>query len=53
MGNFHNTVKIQPGILPEMVVEFTSLLLSEPAFLLLVNIYGFARRAVFSFLFHP
>ena len=36
-----------------MVVEFTSLLFSEPAFLFLVNIYGFARRAIFSFLFHP
>ena len=36
-----------------MVVEFTSLLFSEPAFLFLVNIYWFARRAIFSFLFHP
>lgn len=53
MGNFHNTFKIHSSILPEFVVEFISLSSSEPMFFPFLKVYGFARRAVFSFLFHP
>lgn len=47
VGNFHNTVGNQPRILPEMVVEFTSLLFSEPAFLFWLIFMGLPEEQSF------